>query len=346
MGLIIVAGGQYGSEGKGKVASYMANKFDAEAVVRIGGTNSGHTVVVDGEEYKLRMLPTAAITTSCQIIFPAGSYIDLDILQKEIDENNIDKSRIHIDTNAVIMLNEDSYQEREAKLNESISSTCSGTGAAVKRRIERTNAYVIAKYQGLVKDYLCDTKEKIASMCDTDKCVVVEGTQGYMLSLLHTPYYPYCTSRDTSAAGILSEVGGSIRNVDKVVDVFRAYPIRVAGSSGPLPYECTWADVTVEAKYPRHIKEYTTVTNKVRRVAKFDFEAAAMVVHNEKPDIIVMNHLDYIDGVGQDGSLITGTQIDFISMVEKYMDRNIDLLGMNPTDLCEKGAVYTEVFNL
>lgn len=161
-----------------------------------------------------------------------------------------------------------------------------------------------------------------------------------MLSLLHTPYYPYCTSIDTSAAGILSEVGGSIRSVDKVVDVFRAYPIHVAGSSGPLPYECTWADVTVEAKYPRHIKEYTTVTNKVCRVAKFDFEAAAMVVHNEKPDIIVMNHLDYIDGVGQNGSLITRTQMDFIRMVEKYMDRNIDLLGMNPTDLYEKEAIY------
>lgn len=78
---------------------------------------------------------------------------------------------------------------------------------------------------------------------------------------------------------------------------------------------------------------------------KFDFEAAAMVVHNEKPDIIVMNHLDYIDGVGQNGSLITGTQMDFISMVEKYMDRSVNLLGTNPADLYEKEAVYAEALN-
>ncbi len=37
MGAIIVSGGQYGSEGKGKIASYLAKKFDAVAAVRVGG---------------------------------------------------------------------------------------------------------------------------------------------------------------------------------------------------------------------------------------------------------------------------------------------------------------------
>ena len=41
MGVSIVIGGQYGSEGKGKVANYFANKFNADVTMRVGGTNSG-----------------------------------------------------------------------------------------------------------------------------------------------------------------------------------------------------------------------------------------------------------------------------------------------------------------
>lgn len=47
MGVSIVIGGQYGSEGKGKVANYFANKFNADVTMRVGGTNSGHTVYWD-----------------------------------------------------------------------------------------------------------------------------------------------------------------------------------------------------------------------------------------------------------------------------------------------------------
>ena len=43
MSLGIVVGGQYGSEGKGKVAQHLARETGAAAVVRVGGTNSGHS---------------------------------------------------------------------------------------------------------------------------------------------------------------------------------------------------------------------------------------------------------------------------------------------------------------
>ena len=50
MGVSIVVGGQYGSEGKGKVTQHLARSRSARAVVRVGGTNSGHTSLGgDGE---------------------------------------------------------------------------------------------------------------------------------------------------------------------------------------------------------------------------------------------------------------------------------------------------------
>ena len=85
MPVSIVVGGQFGSEGKGKVALEIVRREAAAAVIRVGGTNSGHTAIgADGETYALRQLPAAAIDRSVQVILPAGSYIDLTILKDEM----------------------------------------------------------------------------------------------------------------------------------------------------------------------------------------------------------------------------------------------------------------------
>ena len=70
---------------------------------------------------------------------------------------------------------------------------------------------------------------------DSGKKVLVEGTQGSGLSVYHSTFYPKATSRDTNAAGFISEVGLSPRLVSEIVLVFRTFPIRVAGvQAGPL----------------------------------------------------------------------------------------------------------------
>lgn len=50
MSVTIVFGGQFGSEGKGKVAHYFAKKEKADYCIRVGGSNSGHTVYRDGQK--------------------------------------------------------------------------------------------------------------------------------------------------------------------------------------------------------------------------------------------------------------------------------------------------------
>ena len=62
MPVSIVVGGQYGSEGKGKVAHYLAREMSARFAVRCGGPNSGHTVIDEqGNARIFQQLPTAAI---------------------------------------------------------------------------------------------------------------------------------------------------------------------------------------------------------------------------------------------------------------------------------------------
>ena len=56
----VILGLQWGDEGKGKIVDYLAQQ--AETVVRYqGGSNAGHTVAVNGEEYKLRLLPSGIL---------------------------------------------------------------------------------------------------------------------------------------------------------------------------------------------------------------------------------------------------------------------------------------------
>ena len=107
MPVSIVVGGQFGSEGKGKVAHYLAQKMEASFAVRCGGPNSGHTVIdPSGKARIFQQLPTAAILPDVKLAICAGSYIDLDILLREIQETGAGPDRLIIDPDAVIITEE------------------------------------------------------------------------------------------------------------------------------------------------------------------------------------------------------------------------------------------------
>ena len=59
--ITIVIGGQFGSEAKGKVISFLANEFDI--AVRTGSPNAGHTVFKNGEVYRLQQIPATFVNT-------------------------------------------------------------------------------------------------------------------------------------------------------------------------------------------------------------------------------------------------------------------------------------------
>jgi adenylosuccinate synthase len=85
MPVTVVVGGQFGSEGKGKVAlGIVRRNKSVAAAVRVGGTNSGHTGIgADGKTYVLSQLPAASVDRSIQVVLPPGSYIDLRVLERD-----------------------------------------------------------------------------------------------------------------------------------------------------------------------------------------------------------------------------------------------------------------------
>jgi adenylosuccinate synthase len=329
MPVSIVVGGQYGSEGKGKVAHYLAREMEAGFAVRCGGPNSGHTVIDEqGKARIFQQLPTAALLSDVKLVICAGSYIDLDILYNEINETNIDTGRLFIDPDAVIITRE--LKERETKngLINRIGSTGSGTGAAVAARINREKTLLFAKDIPELKPFISPIPTMLRSALNHKERVIIEGTQGFGLSPLHARHYPYATSRDTTAAAFLSETGLSPLDVDDVVLTIRAFPIRVEGNSGPLPGEIDWETLTREGAHQALIQEKTSVTKRLRRVARFEPGIVQQAISINRPTRIVLNHLDYLSVMDDNKS----QQIirDFIQHVEDNINADITFLGFGP----------------
>ena len=318
MAVTIIFGGQFGSEGKGKVAHFFAVKEKAKYCVRVGGSNSGHTVYRGNQKFIFKALPTGIVESNTIAIFPAGSYIDLSILKKEINTIGLSDDRLLIDENAVIITDDHINTEVDADLRHSIGSTHSGTGAAVIKRIMRDDGGILAKNCTDLKKYISDTKNIMRLACSKGEKIVIEGTQGYGLSLLHSKDYPYVTSRDTSAAGFLAETGLSPFDVENIVMVIRAFPIRVSGNSGPLPKEIDWEILKQEAGQTEDMTEYTSCTNRVRRVARFDAEIVNRSIECNQPNIIVLNHLDYVKQEKRQEALLD---------IAKMLNSKIDFYG-------------------
>ena len=130
MPVSVVIGGQFGSEGKGKVALEIARRSsDPVAVIRVGGPNSGHTAYDRaGRKHVLRQLPAGCIDRDVDVVLPAGSYIDVDVLMSEIEQLDYPRERIRISNHARIITDEHKQWEAAAGLAGAIGSTGSGVG--------------------------------------------------------------------------------------------------------------------------------------------------------------------------------------------------------------------------
>ncbi len=334
MPVTVVVGGQFGSEGKGKVAHALAQEKRAGIAVRVGGTNSGHTVVdARGNKIILRQLPTAAILPGVICVLGAGSYIDPDILLQEVALTHLKENCLKIDPNAAVITEREKREEASSTLRHSIASTLSGTGATVSRRVARIRGLRLAKDEQKLGPFIAPVSQILRTYLRTGGRVLIEGTQGFGLSVLHSHDYPYVTSRDTTAAAFVSEAGLSPLDVDEVILVIRAFPIRVGGNSGPLPNEIDWKTVSVESGSPEPIVERTSVTNVVRRVARLHSEIVKQAIIANRPTHIALNHLDYVDAVSAFSNVVSWKIEQFVAHVESLIGTSVYYYGFGPSSL-------------
>lgn len=271
---------QYGSTGKGLIAGFLAKRGSYDTVICAFATNAGHTYIdkSEGLHVMTQQLPTAAVVSKTvkTILLGPGSLIHEQTLLNEIRQNadRLRGKRIMIHPYAAVVEDEHAKQEVEMGLTK-IGSTAKGVGAAMIERIKRNTDYpnvACRRFTVLgLAEYVVSAREYDEAVRQAET-VLIEGAQGFGLSLYHGEY-PYTTSRDVTPMQILADCGVPFSWVPhvQVIGSCRTYPIRVNnrdGSSGPCypdQKELDWSHFEALGVAP----ELTTVTKLKRRIFTF-----------------------------------------------------------------------------
>jgi adenylosuccinate synthase len=329
----VLVGGQYGSEGKGNIVGHIAPEYDV--LVRVGGPNAGHQVFGEPIETYFHIPSGAERAPNAKVVLGAGAVIRVEKLLLEIQTHKLEKGRLFIDRKALIIEDRDLVLEKE-RLHV-IGTTGQGVGAASARRINdrgQTGSDLVRHAEDIpqLRDYCCDTQEILERAYLNRSRILLEGTQGTSLSMLHGSY-PYVTSRDTTASGCLSDAGIAPSRVRRVIMVCRTYPIRVGGPSGEMQGEMDWATIEQRAGLPKETLqtlEKTTTTKRDRRVGEFDWEQLRRSALLNAPTDIALTFVDYIDAKNKTAfrfEQLTPSTLQFIDEVERVTGVRVSMVS-------------------
>ena len=310
----VIVGAQFGSEGKGQIAGYLSPNYDC--LVRVGGPNAGHKVFNTPNIDTFHILPSGTRRApNAKIIIGPGAVISKEVILDEILKFELEPKRLVIDENATIISQEDISLENDSN----IGSTKQGVGGAtannILMRLKSSDAHK-AKNCKELRQLIGNTHREFEILFSENKKILLEGTKGTFLSL-HHGFYPFVTSRDTSASGCMAEAGFSPLRVRKIIMVTRRYPIRVqnpkGGSSGPfsrheyetylktgkIEYdsEITFDIIKERSDHKEDLKqlEKTSTTKLYRRVAEFNWPLLREAAEINSPTDIALTFADYIN---------------------------------------------------
>lgn len=149
MSVIIVVGSQWGDEGKGKIVDLISQ--DADVVARYqGGANAGHTIVINGKQYILHLIPSGILHPNCICVIGNGVVIDPIALKNEIkmlEDNGVNvHGRLFISHKAHLIMPYhkllDQVREKDAK-SYAIGTTGRGIGPAYFDKATRSGIRIV-----------------------------------------------------------------------------------------------------------------------------------------------------------------------------------------------------------
>jgi adenylosuccinate synthase len=323
MSCTVVVDGFFGDGGKGKIVSFLSMADDVAICARGGvGPNAGHTVVMKGVTYKLRMIPCGFVNPNTKLLIGSGVVVNPQILLREIDEVRA-KGRFGLDSQCAIIEPKHIEADRKGHLKDKIGTTGTGTGPCNADRALRIAK--MAREVPELAEFIVDVPLELNTALLEEKLILLEGTQGTFISLYHGTY-PYVTSNDVCASAICSDVGIGPTMVDEVIMVCKAYVTRVG--AGELPGEISFD----EAK-DRGWDEYGTVTGRQRRAAPFNFPLAKRAAMINGATQIALTKLDIL--FPECKSLkkyedLSPKAMEFVDKITREVGLPVTLIGTGP----------------
>lgn len=192
MANVVVIGAQWGDEGKGKITDLLSRS--ADIVVRYqGGVNAGHTVVVDGQTFKLHLIPSGILYPKTECIIGSGTVIDPKVLIEELDMLKglgISSQNLFISSSAHVTMPYHRLIDQAAEVQRGvhrIGTTGRGIGPTYADKSERTGIRMLDLIDpdGLRKqvEWIVGHKnvilEKLYDLPPLDPSAVVTEYEGY-----------------------------------------------------------------------------------------------------------------------------------------------------------------------
>jgi adenylosuccinate synthase len=321
---LCIVGLQWGDEGKGKIVDYYADGY--AAVVRFnGGSNAGHTIVINGRTFVFHLLPSGSLKRKRLLIGP-GVALDPVTLDEELVMLTKESGRpdLMVDERCTLVTPlekaMDSFIEG-LRGTGALGTTKRGIGPSYAMRALRltpragdlvTGGFdltsAVAFYRSFLKEVpdvgpwtersrqvlsgmTGDVGGEVMKLNEAGHSVMFEGAQGSLLDLVFGTY-PYVTGSHTIASYVPAGLGIPNGSLGDVMGVAKAYTTRVGG--GPFPTEI---QDEVGERIRREGKEYGATTGRPRRVGWLDLVGLKYAVRLNGASELALTKLDILTRV-------------------------------------------------
>ncbi|MFO8033606.1 MAG: adenylosuccinate synthetase, partial [Candidatus Bipolaricaulota bacterium] len=238
-----------------------------------------------------RHVPSGFVSPDAQLLVAPGTAVDPDVLQGELgilEDLGADvQDRFGIDSHCPVV--EARHKESEGEgsyLHAEIGSMASGCGALNSELAMRDRSVKFARDVGDLSSHVVeDVPHRLAEELRAGRDVLLEGTQGFGLSLVYGTY-PYVTSKDTTAAQCLSDAGLGPSWPVRVIACVKPYTTRAG--TGPLVGE---GDPSVQHVSEPEIRPGVAIGGR-RRVGSFDHELVRRALEANGAAGIAVTNLD------------------------------------------------------
>ena len=312
MAAIVIVGAQWGDEGKGKATDILGGQVDY-VVKPNGGNNAGHTVVVGGEKYELKLLPAGVLSENAVPVLGNGVVINLEALFDEIDglevqERFLGKRAIGTTGRGIGPAYADKVSRVGIRVqdifDESILRQKVESALDVKNQIlvkmynrkaivaEEIVQYFLG-YADRLRPMVIESELELNKALDQGKHVLMEGGQATMLDVDHGTY-PFVTSSNPTAGGACVGSGIGPTRVTSSLGIVKAYTTRVG--AGPFPTE-------LFDKWGEYLQttggEVGVNTGRKRRCGWYDSVIARYASRVNGFTDLFLTKLDVLTGIGE-----------------------------------------------
>lgn len=349
MAVDVIIGAQRGDEGKGNFCSYLGLNGRYDIAVRSASPQAGHSIYLEGKRLGLAHLPCAAVNPKIRLLLGAASFIspqkifyggrdyrphtgETVEIMAEIPTLGLTPERLGIDYRAKIVTEDHKKRERENERLMKLGSVGSGVNMAkLDLLFKEKDTLKFITSDPELKKFAVNTTEEMFKALEEDKNILFETDHGMELCQ-NFGVFPHNTARTINTSAYLGEIGLPPQAVRDVYLVIKPY-ISVVAQEGPLKQEIT--DKKVLEELVGSGGETGSISGRVRRIGKFDFDSFRTAIQMSGATKIAISHLD----LSKEAWKSVGFEDDYnfldeISLVcrKTWPNPDIALLSYGPTD--------------